>query len=271
MDNIICVNEKAQNPKLSALLAKYKTALASDKKAAVEILGQVADELALRARVLVPVNLSEEPVSKGGKLVVNTGSNVELMMLSGDGRNFLPIFTDNAEFDKWNAGDSKPPYNVTLDFDSFASVLESNPVCWGLTVNPFSDNITIPRAMVLNWFEQKQIHSQGHARHVITPDTPTEVFTPDPYPMQLSNILCETAKKLPGVNKLWLRGVRLNGSEGHLLIADLSEDGNKAIFPALGEASKPYLNGLPLHIVTVDSEFGISTVENLLPIYTKNA
>ncbi len=265
----IKVNETISNPKLGALLEKYKGAYANDKKEAADILGQIADELTLRAQVLAPVSLSEEPVSENGKQILKSGTNVAFMLLHGGESDFLPVFTDNAEFSKWDAGDAKPPYSITIDFDSVASILESNGACWGVAVNPFSDNLQIPRSMALNWFEQKQIHQNGHARHVITSQTPADVFAPDPYPMLLSNKLCETAKTLPGVNALWLRGVRLNGSEGYLLVADISEDGNKVIFPALGEASKPHLNGLPLHIVTSDNEFGKKAVENVLPIYSK--
>ncbi len=268
-NNLMIVNQTIQNPKLGALLEKYKGAYVNDKKAAAEILGQIADELALHSRILAPVSLSEEPISKNGKLVLKDGTNVAFMLLNGDGNDFLPIFTDNTEFSKWDAGDDKIPYSLTIDFDSCASILESNAACWGLAVNPFSDNLQIPRSMALNWFEQKQIHQKGHARHVITSQTPADVYAPDPYPMLLSNKLCEAAKTLSGVNALWLRGIRLNGSDGYLLVADISEDGNKVIFPTLGEAAKPHLNGLPLHIVTADNDFGKKSVENVLPIYSK--
>ena len=267
----VYINEKTQNQKLRGLLDKYKDAFVNDKNAAREILGQIADELTLRAKVLAPVTLSEEPRSENGKLVVNDSANITLMILKGGESDFLPIFTDNAAFEEWKAGDDKLPYNMMFDFDGCASVLEGNAKVWGLVVNPFSDNFQIPRTMALNWFEQKQIHTKGHARHVITSETPAEVYAPDPYPMQLSNKLCEAAKSLSGVNALWLRQVKLNESEGYLLIADISEDGNKVIFPTLGEASKPYLNGFPLHIVTADNDFGKKSIENVLPIYSKNA
>lgn len=269
MTNEIIVNQKAQNPKLSALIERYKDAFKNDNKAAAEILGQIADELVLRARLLTPVILSEKPVSKNGKLIVKDNTNVTFMLLHGGENDVIPVFTDNTEFDKWNVGDTQKPYTMTLDFDSIGSVLESGAKCWGIVVNPFSDNLQIPRTMALKWFEQKQIHSKGHARHVITPDTPADVYAPDPYPMVLSNKLCEAAKGLSGVQKLWLRGVRLNGTEGYLLVAELTEDGNKVIFPSLGEAAKPHLNGLALHIVTNDSEFGKKAVENVIPIYSK--
>lgn len=267
---MIYVNEKTQNPKLKQMLAKYASVYGSDKKAAVELLGQIADELTLRAKVISPVTLSEEPVSEKGRLVAKDSAEVTFTVLNGNESDYLPIFTDHEEFEKWSAGD-KPPYSMLFSFDACASVLESNGTLWGLVINPFSDNLQIPRKMALNWFEQKQIHTRGHARHVITDETPTEVYAPDPYPMQLSNKLCETAKGLSGVNALWLRQVKLNGSEGYLLIADLSEDGNKVIFPTLGEASKPFLNGFPLHIVTADNDFGKNAIKNVLPIYTKNA
>ena len=266
---MIYVNEKSTNPKLRTLLDKYKDAYVNDKNAAGEILGQIAEELTLHAKVLAPVTLSEEPVREKGKLAVKDNADVTLMILNGSGNDFLPIFTDNEEFEKWSV-EGRPSYNVLFSFDGCASVLEGNAKVWGIVVNPFSDNLQIPRTMALNWFEQKQIHTQGHARHVITEETPAEVYAPDPYPMQLSNKLCDAAKALSGVNKLWLRQVKLNGTEGYLLIADLSEDGNKSIFPTLGETAKPYLNGFPLHIVTADNDFGRKSIENVLPIYSKN-
>ena len=269
MANEIIVDQKTQNPKLTALIEKYKGAFQNDKKAAAEILSRIADELVVRAKLIAPVVLSEEPVTKNGRSVVKEDTNVTFMVLHGGDNDIIPLFTDNAEFDKWNIGDSSKPHTITLDFDSAASVLESGVKCWGIVVNPFSDNLQIPREMALNWYEQNQIHSKGHARHVIMPDTPADVFVPDPYPMVLSNKLCEAAKGLLGVQKLWLRGVRLNGATGYLLIAELSEDGNKVIFPTLGEAAKPHLNGLALHIVTNDSEFGKKAVENVIPIYSK--
>lgn len=269
MANVLRVNDKTDNPKLTALMDKYKDAFKNDKKAAAEILGQIADELALRARLLVPVILSDEPVSENGKLVVKDNTNVTFMLLHGGENDIIPVFTNNAEYEKWNVEGTERPYSITLDFDSLASVLESGAKCWGIVVNPFSDNLQIPRTMALNWFEQKQIHAKGHARHVITSDTPADVYTPDPYPMVLSNKICEAAKGLSGVKALWLRGVRLNGADGYLLIADITEDGNKVIFPTLGEAAKPHLNGLPLHIVTADSDFGKSSTNNVLPVYSK--
>lgn len=268
---IIRIDEQTSNPKLKKAMNDFKAAFTANKKNATELLNVVANEFA-GIRALAPVKLSGEPVSKDGVLTVPPESEVSFVLLTDKDTNYLPLFTENVEYAKWNAPDTqKPEHVITLDFAGIASLLEGNADCKGALIDPFDTNMMLPREMILKWYETYQIQTQGHARHVITNDTPAEVFMLSPYPMELSNKLCDTAKTLPGVNAMWLRGIRLNGDDGYLLIADLSEDGHNGIYQALGGCATPLLGGLALHIVSADSDFGKSITQNSLPFYSKNA
>lgn len=269
-NNIVRINDTVSNPKLRELLVEFKQKHDTDKNAAVKVLNELANEFVFSAKVLCPVQLSAEPVKQNGVLTAKSGSQVSFMLLSENDKSYLPLFTDNDEYSKWSFGVENPPYTLVLDFSGIAAIFESNAACSALVLNPYSDNLLIQREMIIKWNEDAQIKQHGHARHTITADTPAEVYALNPYPMLLSNKLCETAKGLPGINAMWLRGIKLNGEDGYLLLADLSEDGNNGIFKALGECATPLLDGKALHIVTTDNDFGKKNVDNVLPIYSKN-
>lgn len=269
-NNNLKINEKISAPKLKKLLEEYKKAYDSgNSKSAVTKLNELANELVFNTKALTPVQLSAEPVDNGGALTVPAGSQVSFILITDSDKHYLPVFTDNSEMGDKLDGEKKH-YMLTLDFSGISAIFENNTFCAGLIINPFSDNLLIQRQTIIKWSEDAQVTQHGHARHTITSDTPTEVYALNPYPMVMSNKLCEAAKSMPGVNALWLRGIKLNGDDGYLLIADLSEDGNNGIFKALGECATPMLNGKPLHIITTDTEFGKKNIENILPIYSKN-
>lgn len=268
-NNNLRINDKITNPKLKKLLVEFKKMHGSSDKSAVAKLNELANELVFNAKTLTSVQLSAEPVKEGGALTVPAGSQVSFILLTDNDKHYLPIFTDNGEISDKLDGENKH-YVLTLDFSGIAAIFENNVHCAGLVINPFSDNLLIQREMIIKWNEDAQVKRHGHARHTITSETPAEVYALDPYPMVMSNKLCEAAKSMPGVNAMWLRGIKLNGDDGYLLIADLSEDGNNGIFKALGECVTPLLNGKALHIITTDNEFGKKNTENVLPIYSKN-
>lgn len=270
--NNLKLNEEIHNPKLRELFDRRAAISADgkdvpDKKVYSDIMGEIADELIMRAKLLVPVSLSKEPESReNGELFVSGNTDVTFMMLTSHDQHFLPVFTDTDDLKKWKM--DKVPYAVTMGFDNAASMLESIGKCDGVAVNPFSDDMVIGRQLVLHWYEQKQIMTQGHANHVITGDTPVEMFVPNPYPLELSNKLCETARQNHNVNKIWLRGIKLNGEDGYLLVVDFKGDRQK-LFSAFGECARPFLGAKALHIIALDDGFGGRAVENAMPIYSK--
>lgn len=267
-NNGLLINEKISSPQLKMLLGDFKQKHGTEQ--GMQALNEVANELVFKAMIMAPVQLSEEPERKDGALSAKPGTQISFVLLTDSDKSYLPVFTDNSEFDKWNFSGRKPEYTIGFDFNGMASIFEGNSACTGVIINPFTDNLMIQREMLLKWSEEAQIKQHGHARHTISADTPAEVYALSPYPMVLSNKLCETAKGLPGVKAMWLRGIKLNGDDGLLLVCDLTEDGNNGIFKALGECATPMLEGKALHIITHDNDFGKKSTENVLPFYSKS-
>lgn len=267
-NNGLIINEKISCPQLKKLVGVFKEK--HNTPDGMKYFNDVANELVFNANVMAPVQLSEVPENIDGKIIAKPGTKISFVLLTDSDKSYLPVFTDSSEFDHWNFPGGKPEYTIGFNFEGMASLFEGNANCTGVIINPFTDNLMIQRQMLLKWNEEAQIKKHGHARHTITPDTPTEVYQLSPYPMVLSNKLCETAKDLPGVKAMWLRGIKLNGDDGLLLICDLTEDGNNGIFQALGECAKPMLEGKALHIIDANSDFGKKSTENVLPVYSKS-
>ncbi len=261
------IDRKLESPTMRDLLAKRKSTDPSDKQAINAVMGDLIYEIVMQARFLSVVTFSKEPVYDiDGTRILAKDSEITFTMLNNtNGEHYFPVFSENVEMDKWE--NAKIDHTIQIGFDNLAVMLGENKNCSGFVINPFSDNMTISRDIVSKWFEKKQVLSKGHAQHVITPDSQYEFHNLNPYPMLLSNKLCEEAKELP-VNAMWLRGVTLDGDSGYLLVVDFSGERN-AIFGQLGNSAKQFLAGKPLHIVDVKEHFGKLAVDKIIPIYSK--
>ena len=267
MANNRYIDQKLESPTMRDLLAKRKSADPSDKQAINEVMGNLIYEIVMQAKFLSVVTFSKEPVYDiDGTRILAPQSEITFTMLNNtNGEHFFPVFSENSEMDKWE--NAKIEHTIYVNFDNLAIMIERNKNCGGFVINPFSDNMTISRDIVIKWLEKKQVLQNGHAQHVITPDSQYEFHTLNPYPMQLSNKLCEEAKEL-SVNTMWLRGITLNGDNGYLLVVDF--DGERsAVFGQLGNSAKQFLGGKSLHMVDAKEHFGKLAVENIIPIYSK--
>ncbi len=278
-NSTLTLNQKLENPKLNEILAKRAKlapqpnedgTLPKPEESVVKQLGelmeQFAEEFVMNSKVIVPVQLSKEPIRDGDTLKISANTEVTFAALSFKDNHFLPIFTDTEQFSKWTH--EPVPYTVIMDFDNIASFMENAGVFDGIVLNAFSDNQIFPRGLILKWYEHKQIRAKGHASHVINQHTRYRLFTPAPYPMELSNKLCEVARANQNVNRIWLRGIELNDESGYLLVVDFSGD-RSALFSAFGECSKPYLRDKALHIVSLTDGFGETATDKVIPIYEK--
>lgn len=267
MANNLYIDQKLESPTLRDLLAKRRDVDSSDKQAINKVMNELIVEIVMQAKFMAAVTFSREPVYDiDGTRILASDCDISFTMLNNtNGEHYFPVFSESVEMDKWE--NAKIEHTIYVNFDTLAAMIERNKNCSGFVLNPFSDNMTISRDIVSKWLEKKQMLQNGHAQHVITPESQYEFHTLNPYPMLLSNKLCEEAKGLP-VNAMWLRGVTLNGDEGYLLVVDFNGERN-AVFGQLGNSVKQFLASKPLHIVDVKEPFGKLATENIIPIYSK--
>lgn len=273
MADTVKIDRVLNNKKLKDLLAdrmKLGTNGNKDKEKLNAALEKIVVEVVENAKFLVPVELAVEPVKdKDGGLCVPTSANVTFVIFSLDEKQrFIPIFSDTETYNKWE-DKAANVHAMTMDFPSLANLLEKSALDEGLVLNPFTDNMMIKHDMALKWFEQFQIARNGTASHAIPASMADKTYNLNPYPFQLSNVLCEAARGTPSINAMWLRGINLNNDESYLLIVDFTGDRQQAISP-LGEAARKFLGDKPLHIVPLDEGFGGRAAKGAAPIYTKD-
>ena len=258
MEKDLHIDEKLEKQKIAELLAQRGTVGSGDTEKQNELINSLIEELVMNTRFIAPVTLSGEGEAQQASFQ---------MVKSPKGEHFFPAFTSSEELEKW--AEAKGAQTIQLTFDNYAVMLANNGNIGGLVINPFTDNFAVDKRVVGQWFERKQMIVQGHADHAITKDSKYEIYAPDPYPSELSDKLCETANGLPEVERVWLRGINLDGRDAYLAVVDMTGD-KKKLIPALGEAVRSLLNGKIIHFVQYAPGFGEDAVKDVEPIYTKD-
>lgn len=140
--NTADVDKPIENPRLKGLL-RFAAGNPTE-----EIMNLVYEEIAMNARFLSVMMLSEEPeANEDGTAKFKEGSVMQLPQLTApDGAKFQPAFTDWQELEKWE--DMKKPKTLLLTFDDYAALVLKNPEIQGIVVNPFSENMIIDRRIL---------------------------------------------------------------------------------------------------------------------------
>lgn len=266
----VMINKDADNSRLEELMnRRLELVKAEDKEAIVANVEEIFMEIMDKALLVTAIKMSQPPknLPNGGQTLA-VGTNISFLMISSqDGGHYLPMFTKRSEMEQWHNNTEKN--TVLMGFDNISMIVETNPNCAGIVVNPFTQNLVIPRNFVEDMIERRNLLRDGQTNRVLNADTPCELYTPSPYPMEMSNALVETAKGTGAINSLWLRGAKLEGQDGYLLVVDFNGDRN-VVFSRLGQAARPFLGNLPLHIVDANSGFGANAVKNIVPFYTRS-
>lgn len=258
MNDRFHINEKLERQKLDDFFAERGSMDSKNTGAVDSLLNRIIGEIVMNTMFIAPVEISDD--DDGSK-------NMTFHLVKDDeGKNFFPLFTNSERLGHWT--DMTEESTVQLNFDDYASLLRNSPECKGFVVNPFTDNFRAEREVIMQWVKQKEALVKGYVTGEITDESKYELYTPEPYPAALSDKLCEAAGNTAGINRLWLRGITLEGAKGYLVVADFDGEKEKS-FPVLGEAVRDQLGGFPLHIVPFDSQFGKDAVEGISPIYSK--
>lgn len=265
----IRINMDTDNSRLEELMNQRLELIAADKKEEIKpIIEKIFMEIMDNARLVTAIKMSQPPKNlPNGEQTLAVGTKISFLMIAAEGgENYLPMFTKRSEMERWGSNTEKN--TVLMGFDNFSTIVETNPNCAGIVVNPFGQNLVIPREFVADMAERRKILRDGQTNSVLTADTPCELYALSPYPMEMSNALTETAKSTGAIDALWLRGVKLDGKDGYLLLVDFNGDRN-VVFSRLGQAARPFLKKMPLHIVDAKSGFGANAANNVMPFYTR--
>lgn len=121
------------------------------------LFNKIGDEICFRSRFITYLNLSEEPqIGEDGKAFLPKGTRITFYTIQNSrGERFYPVYTDAAELNKWNAGETYKPKKVINTFDDLMPILKANAAFAGIVINPMSDNYVLPRNVVQGWTDRK--------------------------------------------------------------------------------------------------------------------
>ncbi len=131
------------NAALSEVVGNFKEA----RKATLER-QQMFDQEMFKATYMTPVKITPEPeADEDGNMKIAEGSQVAVQVLPvKNNKGLMMAFTDSREFKKWDKAAEMHSFSMTMQ-EFIANVMRDQNLA-GVAINPFGDNIVIPRERV---------------------------------------------------------------------------------------------------------------------------
>lgn len=262
------INQPVTNPKIKELFVQRGKA--SNEQEYQMIMNQIAEELVMHAKLLSVITLSKQPIQKeDGSAVFEEDSTMQFPMLTtADEQSFYPVFIDWEELGKWEMLQNTTPNTLVLTFDDYVEMIKKQETVAGIVIDPFSDNLILTRAMLLQWSSQKEIKETGHTTYTAQKETVVHLGEPKEYPTEMIEAIISYAKKEPSIREAWLRLMEKDGELSYLIVVDF--DGDKAvIFDQLAKSAIPYLNNMYIDLIPYTDEFGMRAVQDVSSFYHK--
>lgn len=169
---------------------------------------------------------------------------------------------------KMKDNNSVENWNQTIDEVIRANFLKGGAGSDGIEINPFGGRLQLPRDLISHVKIEKDKQTSGGTSITVKKDTQVMLGEPKNYPteMILAITACLRTKKC--VNAAYLRLMNKEEEQSFLLIIDML--GNKDdVFPDVGKTAIPYLNGMFVDLVTLDSDFGKRAADQVEPFYKR--
>lgn len=245
--------ENIDNTHLIELIQKLK------EEKTMEVQNQVISEV-LKSRFMCPVVLEDAPKG-GGKIEVNKNTKIQFSIIkTQDGKNYLMAFTSDPEVHKWQK--TKVQQSIIYTFEDYAKIVTSNDNLAGFVIDPMGCNIVFTVDMI------KEIKNNITKETVVEKDTEVQLGIPKDYPEELANKLRDVFRNIEEVKEAYLL-LMTNGDElSYLVILD-ADGKEKEHFNTIASAAIPFLDKMPLNLLSANTEFGETAKKDFKPFYTK--
>lgn len=263
------VNKPLENPKLKELFKKLRAA--KDEDGYVEVINELAEEIAMNAYFLSVISLSEEAEKQNdGTSVFKKDTTISFPLLTNqENKPFYPAFIDWEELYKWEEMKKEDLKTMILNFDDYIKMIIDDNGGEGMVINPFSDNFILDKDILKKWRMVKEAKLSGKTSYTVEEDTKVLIGTPKDYPTEMVEKISEYAKTEKRINSLWLRWMVKNGEGSYLLIADFKGDKDE-IFSEIAKVATPFLkSGIYLDMLPYSDSFVKNVTKDEKPFYKK--
>lgn len=199
------------------------------------------EELCTKARFLL---LTTTPITTSNEkqlLTLTEDTPVNFALIQSEEKEiFFPLFTDWQQIAKWTSAPSNQAYS--LDFDDLATLMAGATKVTGGVLNPFDQNILLPRQLVARLKEQKEIRSAGHTQINLLQDSQIQLaaVTAEAEPLKAS--LRDFFAHHPEVKRAWLTMMKREGEVSYLLVLDFTGE-KEQLFPMIAQSVSKQLAG----------------------------
>lgn len=252
-----------ENPKLLAAWEAYRASSSETN------LSDFYEELCMQAQFLI---LTTTPITENGgenqTLTLTEDTPVNFALIQSEEKEmFFPLFTDWQQINKWTSAPSNQAF--ILSFDDLAALMAGAENVTGAALNPFDQNILLPRQLIARLKEQKDIRTSGHTQINVEKDTKIQLadVSPDAEPLKIK--LREFFHTRPEVKAAWLKMMKRGEEISYLLVLDF--DGEKEqLFPLIVENAGKHLSGYYLDMVPYSQTgFPGDALQGAEPFYQK--
>ena len=153
-------NKSVSNPMLMGAIALMKAENTPKHR-------QMVSNEIVKAHFLSPATVTPAPQPDAqGEMHLGPENHIQLpVLVAPDGKHLFMAFSDMNELKKWK--DEEGQQTLAMSFEDYAGVLfrkdsqgNSNQVC-GFAINPFSENIIVPKDMVAQYMSAKMAQQKG--------------------------------------------------------------------------------------------------------------
>ncbi len=237
-------SDKQTNPDLISAIDAFRKERTPEKEQAM--ISEIQ-----KAKFVAPVQM-ELPANMKLEKGQTHKAQVKFVMIQRDNKKFFPLFTDQGELARWkNIPEHK---TILLTFEQYSNMLaQQGGEAEGLVINPFGAALPMPKQQVLAMRNGAQLY-----------DLKT-------MPMDLINKLREHFENEPKVHAAWIMGMRMNGKESYMILADhdavKSAEEQKALYDPIASIVSPFTNGSPCGIVPAGVPQSKSIIRGKVPFY----
>lgn len=262
--NTTDINQAVTNPRIKGLMRQAAGAPTE------EIMNLIYEELAMNARFISAMILSEEPqINEQGMAEFKEGTTMQLPLLTAPaGSKYYPAFTDMEELQKWE--DMMHAKTVLLSFDDYAAMALPDKETNGVVINPFSENMVVEKPLLEHLKQKKELLVSGMTTQKVSGQDAEHTADIAEFPVDMAKAITKVLEGEATVNQAWLRLMRQNQVYNYLLVVDLEDmEQRERVFEEIAKVVRPYLNGMLINIIVYQSDFGKKATEAVQPFYHK--
>ena len=215
----------------------------------------------LKAKFMCPVILQDVPKG-GGKINITKDTKIQFSIVkTTNDKNFLIAFTSDEEVNKWQK--NKTQQSIIYTFEDYATIAQNNENLEGFIIDPKGCNLIFTKNMIM------QIKNSITRENVVKKDTQVELSVPKDLSEDLQNKLHDVLVNNKEIKKAYLLNMLKEEEKSYLLIIDALGN-EKEYFNTIASALIPFLGGMSLNLLPINTEFGTKAIEKFKPFYEVN-